>query len=235
MLQPKEVRTRAQVELIQAPEHTRSWYPVAFGEALDVVEDTFDRKGLQVAQATYGLARKDTQLFASWDIAGDNEAHLLTIALRGSIDKSLSWSGIGGLTVSACSNLDLWSAAHKVMRKNTRQVLPDFVAMMGRVIDDALPTYEAKSRQLESWKDRPCNLDAGYRFFGQAFGHGVINTRQLSSACDSWTHSDVEEHRERNVYCLNAAMTHGLKSGSLTDTVERYSRAHDYLTGAISC
>ena len=234
MLKESEVRTRMQLDRVAHPEPTRSWHPVPFTRAVDVVEETLYIRGLDVVKATYGVARQDTQLFASWQVAGEHEAHHMTFALRGSLNKTLSWSIIAGLQVAACSNLDLWSGSFKAIRKNTVNVDRDMWRMVGNVVAEALPQYDRKAQQLEGWKAIPVSLDEGYGFLGRAFGHNVLNTRQLAAAAESWRESEVEEHRERNAYCLYAGLTEGLKRGPLGEAIGRYAVARDYFVGEVA-
>lgn len=234
MIKENEVRTRQQVNALHMPAATDSWHPMAFGTALDVLEDTIGRYGLAVSGETIGLARNDAQLFAAFNIHGDTDEHLLTLAVRGSLNKTLSWSVVAGLTVSACSNLDLWSGSAMFVRKNTRYVERDFMALADKLVRGSLGHYAEATRQLDAWKAIPADLDTGFDVLGRMYGHNVLTSRQFGAAVDEWKLSSIDSHKgDRSAHGLYAAVTQGLKQGSSSTIVQRHCRARDYFANVI--
>jgi len=230
-----EIRTYQQLQQQHTPAPTSTWRPVAFTDAIDLVESTLSHTDLAVESRTFASARDNTQLFAQWNITmGDLDP--LAIALRGSINKTLAWSLISGAEVSACTNLDLWAGTYKQVRKSTRYVLRDLSAIVAHTVDQALPAYEAKHAQLETWRAIPADLDTGFEVLGRAYGHKVLSPRQFTTACDSWQSSEVEEHREeRNAYGVYAALTQGLKVGRSGTVIDRYAKGRRFFENVIDC
>ena len=217
MIKNDEIRTRQQVNALHMPTPTDTWRPMAFGTALDILEDTIGRYGLSVTGETIGLARNETQLFGAFDIASDGDEHCLTLALRGSLNKTLSWSVVGGLTVSACSNLDLWSGSKADI-----------------LVRGSLGHYAEATRQLDAWKQIPADLDSGFDVLGRMFGHNVLTSRQFGVAVDEWKLASVEEHKgDRTAHGLYAAITQGLKQGSSSSMIARHCKARDYFADVI--
>ena len=230
-----EIRTYQELQLQPTPAPTATWRPVAFTDAIDLVENTLSHTDLAVESRAFASARDNTQLFAQWNIDLGN-LDPLAIALRGSINKTLAWSLISGAEVSACTNLDLWAGTYKQVRKSTTYVLRDLSGIVANVVDQALPAYEAKHRELESWRAIPADLDTGFELLGRAYGHKVLSPRQFTTACDSWTESEVDEHRdERNAYGVYAALTQGLKNGSAGTVIDRYAKGRAFFENVIDC
>lgn len=225
--------TLADVRAVPVPESTRSYNPVAYGDALDFVVDTIDRKlGLPIKSQRFGLNKAGDQLFALLVLDTGNAERGLSIGMRQSYNKSLALGLACGDNVFVCDNLCFSGSAFKVLRKNTTNVWADFRRLVELQVAGAFEAHRNMSVDVEKLKDTPCNVRRGYSFLGVMQGEGLLTPTQATVAFTDWTTPRHEAFAERNMWSLYNAITEGLKKGAAARTIDRHVEAHAFMIEA---
>lgn len=224
-----ENATLAQVLQVAVPEHTATWNPVAYGQAIDFMKDTaLDRLGLDIKSESFGLNKAGSQLFARMTLDTGDSDQGLSIGLRQSYDKSLALGVAVGANVFVCDNLCFSGDAFKVVRKNTKMVWADFQRLVVEQISSALANYDSIKSDNDSMKEQSCNERRGNAILGVAMGQGILTPTQATVAFGDWAKPRHEEFSDRNVWSLYNAVTEGLKKGGPGTVLDRHAKAHDF-------
>src|SRR4051794_4301193 len=89
------VVTREELDRVQAPASTATWFPVKHACVVDTARQALSDAGFAVRKEQFALSRGDARLFATLDLAtalsGDGSVSL-AVGLRNSTDKSLPLS-----------------------------------------------------------------------------------------------------------------------------------------------
>jgi hypothetical protein len=215
---------------VPVPQHTNSWRPVAYADAIDYVRDCVTSLiGRPIRSEAYGLAREGRQLFSVLTVDTEETERGLSIGLRQSYDKSLSLGVAIGASVFVCDNMCFSGSAAKVLRKNTARVWEDARQLITEQLRGASAHYEQLSNQIARMGAVPCHTDRGYAMLGVMAGHGLLSPRQLTVALGEWAEATHELQRERTLWGLYNATTAGLKLGSPGGAIERHTKAHDFI------
>ena len=221
--------TKAQVFALDAPDHTSSWKPVAYRDAVSKLHDTIrTTMGRDIVEEQYALNKAGDQLFHVARVNVQDDEQGLSIALRQSYDKSLALDVAGGSHVFVCDNLMFSGDAFKIMRKNTTNVWDDFTSLIRAQValsGDAFAQMQVDTAKL---KAKSCRERTGYKVLGVAFGEGILTSSQLVVAMADWKEPRHEEFGDRNLWGLYNAVTEGLKKGPAGRTIDRHVQAHGW-------
>lgn len=221
--------TREEVFALSAPEHTNSWKPVAYRDAIEMLHGTVRRQlGLELVAEQYALNKAGTQLFHVARFDTGTEESGLAIGLRQSYDKSLALGVVAGAQVFVCDNLCFSGDQFEVLRKNTTNVWEDFKALIRARVGAAQGAYESMQVDFNALKSVPCPLRRGYAYLGVLQGEGILKPTQANVAFADWTEARHEEFAERNLWGLYNAVTEGLKKGAAADIIDRHTNAHGW-------
>src|SRR4051794_40060146 len=111
---------RPELDRIEPPPATASWFPVKHATVIDTVGGALTGAGFEIRAAKYALSRGDARLFATMDLATPLSTGVsLAVGVRNSVDKSLPLGFVAGSRVFVCDNLAFRSEL-LVRRKHTR-------------------------------------------------------------------------------------------------------------------
>ena len=226
--------TREQVAAVPVPQSTRSYKPVPYAEAIDLMHlQAKQTLGLEVVSETYGLNVKGNQMFALMTLKTDREDSGLSIGLRQSYNKTLPLGVAVGSQVFVCDNLCFSGDAFKVVRKNTVNVWADFQRLLGEQMHNALGHYHNVNKDCDLLKATPCHQQRGFAMLGVAMGQELLTPNQASVAFQDWKTPRHEEFADRNMWGLYNAVTEGLKKGAPARIMERHTAAHKFFIDAV--
>jgi len=221
--------TRSMVDAVPVPDATKTWHPVAYGQAIDFLQSEVKRQlGLEVESEGYGLNAKGDQMFALLTLKTDSQESGLSIGLRQSYNKSLALGVAVGGQVFVCDNLCFDGDAFKVVRKNTLNVWTDFRRLVTEQVAAALGHHAKMEKDVALLKAIPCHERRGYALLGVAQGEGVLTPTQATVAYGDWQKPRHEEFSERNLWSLYNCVTEGLKKGAPARTLDRHAVAHSF-------
>lgn len=222
----------AAVTSVPTPMATRSYAPVSNGDLISFVRDKTTQHVGTIIGESYGLAKKDNQLFGCFSVrphglAEDGERRM-SVGFRNSYDKSLSAAWAFGAHVLVCDNLCFTGSEVTVMRRHTKNVWRDMEHLVDTAMAHAPSAYNRMGNELDALKDVPLEQDAGYQITGLALGHGVLKPQQASVAIKDWKNPRHEEFSENTAYSLYNCFTEGLKRGRAGTLIDRHVATHAF-------
>jgi hypothetical protein len=219
----------AEVLAVPVPEHTDTWKPVAYGDAIELLKTlATERIGCPIKSEAYGLGHEGMQMFGRITLDTGDTAQGLSIGIRQAYNKSLALGTAVGANVFVCDNLAFSGDAFKVLRRNTRNVWEDFQRLIIDQIGSALSSYDVLKTEIARMQATPCHEQRGYALLGVAMGRDILTPTQASVAFGDWAKPRHEEFADRNVWSLYNCVTEGLKKGSPGTLLDRHAKAHDY-------
>ena len=214
---------------VPVPEATKSYRPVANDEVVNLIKHKIEvLLGLPILEESYGLSCKDQQMFGLIRVDTGHKENALVIGVRNSYNKSLSLGLATGANVFVCDNLCFSGDSVTVMRKHTKNVWRDTNRMLNEAFQKSFAHYQLMNKQLDSMKEIPLKLDAGYELIGKALGYDILKPQQATVAMKDWRTPRHEEFSERNLFSMYNCFTEGLKKGPAGSTLDRHTVAHEW-------
>jgi Domain of unknown function (DUF932) len=213
------VATRDQVFAVEAPEPTKSWFPVSHREVLSKVEELLKAAGYTILREQLGLSHSGNRFFGVIDL----ESHIvegvtLALGLRNSIDKSFPYGLAGGSRTFVCDNLSLdgdWDEL-TITRKHTRNgharfvdALANGISKLGQYRDLA----EVRFGQLQS---TPVSDETAEAILLRAFEQELLSHVALREAVRQWRKPDFDWGVPSR-YSLYQAMTTPIQRRAITN------------------
>lgn len=221
-----------QVMAVPVPEHTRSWRPVPYGDAVGFLHQTIDRHlPYDLESAEFGLSKDGKQMFGVMTLDTGDSDQGMAIGIRQSYNRSLALGIVVGAQVFVCDNLMFNGDAFKVVRKNTTNVWGDFRNLVNSQVLASQAHYETMQWETHDMKRVPVSEERGHELLGRALGARVLTPTQATVAFGDWREARHEEFAPRNLWSLYNCMTEGLKKGRPATIMDRYAAAHDFVTG----
>lgn len=107
--------TRDELEAVEVPPPTATWFPLSHASVLDRAEGTLKDAGFQPSKVSLALSADRARFFAIIDLATTiRQGVSLTVGIRNSIDRSLPIALCAGNRVFVCDYADLpimWSGS----------------------------------------------------------------------------------------------------------------------------
>ena len=221
-----------QVAAVPVPEHTRSWRPVAYADAIGFLKATIDHSlpyGLESEE--YGLSKDGAQMFGVMTLDTGDRDQGMAIGIRQSYNRSLALGIVCGAQVFVCDNLCFSGDAFRVVRKNTVNVWGDFRTLVSGQVAASQAHYDTMRWQTHAMKCAPVAQDRGYELLGRALGEKVLTPTQATVAFQDWREARHPEFEARNLWSLYNCVTEGLKKGRPASIMDRYAKAHGFFNG----
>lgn len=213
--------TQADLESVQVPDKTDTYYPVPYGNSLRVITAYIKESGYSVTREQYALNKKGNQMFGVIDISGGNKEEGWALGIRNSYDKSISFGLCGGLRTFVCDNL-AFSGDIIYTHKHTKNVslvnALDYLFKPKGEGESALLYHSLNERlkYIEHLKVLAMTFEqASYWTIG-ALRAGIINNRDVVKVMQECV---APTHREMNSY---VGTTYGWLS-AITYVLQDYS------------
>ena len=221
-----------QVLAVPVPQHTRSWKPVPYGDAIGFLKTTIDRVlPYDLESEEYGLSKDGQQMFGVMTLDTGDRDQGMAVGIRQSYNQSLALGIVVGAQVFVCDNLMFNGTAFKVVRKNTVNVWGDFRHLVNLQVGASQAHYETMQWETHEMKRIPVSQDRGHELLGRALGQGILTPTQATVAFQDWREARHQEFEPRNLWSLYNCMTEGLKKGRPATIMDRYAAAHDFVNG----
>ena len=116
---------REELDLIEAPPPTKTWFPVRHSTFIESVTDLLQAGGFQIGKATFALSKNGARMFSTLDLTAPvGTGVTLAVGLRNSNDMAFPLGFCAGSRVSVCDYADL-----PVMRTGRRSHLKNSVVL----------------------------------------------------------------------------------------------------------
>lgn len=226
--------TLSEVAAVPVPEHTRSWRPVPYMDAVGFLKDTIGSvlTDFTLRGEEYGLSKDGNQMFGVMTLDGGDESQSLAIGMRQSYNQSLSLGIAVGAQVMVCDNLMFTTSGFKIIRKNTVNVWAYFQEMARAQVNASYGHFQAIQADGQRMRELPVTQVRGFELLGHAVGERVLTPTQANVAFGDWREPRHPEFSPRNLWSLYNCVTEGLKKGAPAQLMNRHSNAHAFFTQA---
>ena len=216
---------RGELDLIEAPPPTTSWYPLKHSTVVTAVEGTLDRAGFSIVKSRLSVSHDGFRFFGVLDLASQiGSSESLSIGIRNSNDKSFPIGFCCGARTFVCDNL-AFSAEIVIARKHTRFGENRYREGIANAVG-TLPQFVANETQrIEAMKAHELSDDQANSLILQSAEKQVIGWRCIPNVLREWRAPTQEAFQPRTTYSLLNAFTEVLK-----DRFEKYPLKTAYET-----
>jgi hypothetical protein len=208
---------RDELDRVNPPEPTRTWFPVKHAEVVDAVMSNLRDQAFVVRDVKYALARQNHRMFATLDLASPLAAGVtLAVGVRNSTDKSLPLGFCAGSRVFCCDNLAFHSEL-LVHRKHTRHGRERFVEAICLAVRGLAQFKENESRRIELFRMTDVDDRSAESLILRAYDQEVITTPTLPKVIKEWREPSFEDFLPRTLWSLFNAFTTALGGRQKSD------------------
>ncbi|MEM9941564.1 MAG: DUF932 domain-containing protein [Planctomycetota bacterium] len=203
-----------ELKSLETPTGTKTWKPIPHSLAVDYVSKAIEDAGFEIEKADFAVARGDDRFFGTFDLKSEvTEDTTLTVGVRNSIDKSLSFGMVCGERCVVCTNLCFGADnGIELFRKHSGNIENDLFDRIKLSID-SLDQYQIAARhRIRHMKSKRLDYNSSSTIILDAFRKRVIGTTLLKQLVKEWDRPSYPEFTPRTAWSLNNALTHVIKS-----------------------
>jgi hypothetical protein len=201
------VVTREELDRVEAPSPTETWFPVKHSLVIDTVGRSLQEAGFRVERTQFALSRNDARLFATMDLASPLATGVnLAVGIRNSIDKSLPLGFCAGNRVFVCDNMAFRSEL-LVTRKHTRNGTTRFQEAICQATQSLVQFREVESQRIRRYQHLELTDVKADSILLRSYEQGVVSHRLLPRVIKEWRTPSFEEFADRTAWSLLNAFT----------------------------
>jgi hypothetical protein len=224
--------TRTELDAVEAPAATSTWFPIAHRTVIDAVTGTLTNSGFVVNRSQFGLARNDARMFATLDLTSELAPGVtLSVGVRNSTDKSFPLGFAAGSRVFVCDNLAFRSDI-LVTRKHTRFGQRRFEGEIARAVTTLGAFRKHEAERVLALQQHELPDERAEALMLRAFEGGIVSHRTLPAVIAEWRKPSFEEFQPRTGWSLLNAFTTALGARAKSNPQE-YARTTMKLGGLI--
>ena len=202
--------TREELDLIEAPAPTATWFPVRHSLVIDTVSKSLESAGFRAERTQFALSRGDARLFATMDLASPLAVGVnLAVGIRNSTDKSLPLGFVAGARVFVCDNMAFRSEL-LVSRKHTRFGATRFDEAICQATKSLVQFREVESQRIRRFQHLELSDVRADSVMLRAYENGVVSHRLLPRVIREWRRPSFSEFANRTAWSLLNAFTTAL-------------------------
>lgn len=202
---------RAELDQVEAPPPTNSWFPLRHGQVLSTVEETLGIAGFAITRSQFALSQDDARFFGTLDLATPIiDGVTMTVGVRNSTDKTFPIGLCAGNRVFVCDNL-AFSAEIYVAKKHTRFGEQRFHEGIATAIGSLRQYQDVEARRIVDYRERELGETEAAACLLHGFEQGILTTRTLPQAIEEWRKPALEDFQPRTAWSLFNAFTSALK------------------------
>lgn len=202
---------RAELDVVEPPPPTKSWYPVKHTAVIDAVDTILTQSGFEVRKRQFSLTENKHRFFGTLDLTSTLATGVaLAVGIRNSTDKSFPMGFCAGSRVFVCDNLAFRSEL-LVRRKHTlngsvrfQEAITEAIGQLPQFV--AGETTRIKQMQLEDLSDTEAES-----LMLRSYEQGIVSHRNLPEIIRAWREPSAEEFEPRTLWSLFNAYTGVLK------------------------
>jgi hypothetical protein len=201
------VVTREELDRVEPPPATATWFPVKHSLVVDTVSQSLQAAGFSVERMKFALSRGDARLFATMDLASPVASGVnLAVGIRNSTDKSLPLGFAAGNHVLVCDNMAFRSEL-LVTRKHTRFGATRFREAISQAAQSLVQFREVEARRVRTFQLHELQDIKAESMILRAYERDVVSHRLLPRVIREWRTPSFEEFAPRTLWSLLNAFT----------------------------
>jgi hypothetical protein len=178
--------SRNELNQIEAPPPTQTWFPVRHSTVVDSVGDLLQTGGFQIQKATYAMSRNGARMFATLDLATQLcPGVTLAVGLRNSNDQSFPFGFCAGARVFCCDNLAFRSEL-LVVRKHTRFGQDRFREAIVQAVGSLGQFKQVEAERIDRFQHLMLTDERAESLILRSFERGFVSYRALPDVIHEW-------------------------------------------------
>ncbi len=202
---------RADLDQVEAPPPTDTWFPLRHSQVLSTVEETLGDAGFVITRSNLALSQDKARFFGTLDLSTSIvEGVTMTVGVRNSTDKTFPIGLCAGNRVFVCDNL-AFSAEIYVATKHTRFGQRRFHEGIATAVGSLQQYQQVEANRIVAYRERSVNETEAAACLLHAFERKILTTRTLQQVIDEWRKPVLDDFRPRTAWSLFNAFTNALK------------------------
>lgn len=192
----------AELESIQPPAPTKTWYPLSHRAVLDSVCSTLDGAGFAIVRSRLSVSHGGARFFGTLDLATSiSDGVSLAVGIRNSNDQSFPIGFCCGQRVFVCDNLAFTSEII-VSKKHTRFGQERYLEGLARAVASLGEYKRSAADWIARMQQHALTEEAANSLLLQAYERHIVGLRLLPRVINEWRQPSREEYRPRTAYSL---------------------------------
>lgn len=133
------------------------------------------------------------------------------IAIRNSVDKSMSFGVAAGAQIICCSNLCFAGSGITIMRRHSKNAFRPIMSSMQDAVSSSWDNYSNMIGKINSFKRIDLENDDAYSILGRMFGNKIIRSTQFTNSVRKFNKPPYEEYGSNNMNTLYQVLTETLE------------------------
>lgn len=202
---------RDELDAVEAPPPTETWFPLRHSQVLTTVERTLGDAGFAITRNQLALSPDNARFFGTLDLTTPiTEGVSLCVGVRNSVDKTFPIGLIAGARCFVCDNLAFNSEIY-VSKKHTRFGEVRFNEGIASSLTALGQFRQVEARRIAHYRDTALDDDRASATILHAFEEGILSTRTLDNAIEEWRKPELVDFEPRTAWSLFNAITAALK------------------------
>ena len=198
---------RAELDLIEAPPPTQTWFPVRHSTVVESVSDLLRTGGFEIQKSTFAVARNGARMFCTIDLATSLCPGVsLAVGLRNSVDQSYPFGFCAGSRVFVCDNLS-FTADLLVARKHTRFGQDRFREAIAQAVGSLGQFQQVEAQRIRRFQDMTLSDERAESLILRSYERGFVSNRALPDVIQEWRQPSFDYGSEPNLWRLLNAWT----------------------------
>lgn len=178
--------SREELNQIEAPPPTQTWYPVRHSTVVESVSDLLRTGGFEIQKATYAVSRQGARMFATLDLTTSLCTGVtLAVGIRNSCDRSFPLGFCAGSRVFLCDNL-AFRADLLVARKHTRFGQDRFREAIAQAVGSLGQFQQVEADRIRRFQNLTLSDERAESLILRSFERGFVSYRALPALIQEW-------------------------------------------------
>ena len=198
---------REELDAMDAPPPTATWFPLRHSQVLDTVRETLEASAFHVRSEQLSLSQSNARFFGILDLETSvGKGTTLAVGIRNSVDKTFPLGFCAGCRVFVCDNLAFRSEL-LVVRKHTVNGMVRFQEAIASAVQSLGQFREAEAHRIGAMQRFELSEVHADSLLLRAFETGIVSVRWLADVIRAWRNPPHEEFSDRTLWSLLNAFT----------------------------
>lgn len=205
-----------ELNTIDAPPPTESWFPLRHATVFNRVADTLEASGYEIAKRQLALSADNHKFFGTLDLTTQiMDGISLMIGIRNSTDRTMPIGFAAGERLFVCDN-GAFSSEVVIARKHTRRGEFRFNNALSEAVLGLRQYQTVAAARIEDMRQRTLDDDEANSLLLQAAEKDIVGWRLLPKVIEEWRQPRHPDFAPRTIWSLFNSFTEVLKDRQRT-------------------